>query len=177
MRFLFAVLMLFALGSHSMGATKVTNWLMAKLGCGDEVCVVSDNRGGIPIMYRWAAERVLEKGTKVRIEGVCYSACVIFASIAKENVCITHEARMGIHMGRRRAYFNARNEEVDITTIPGIEYFMPPPKGIEARLVDYTPLYGDDINEWALKNNKMPRSMEMYVMTHEEALQFWRLCP
>jgi hypothetical protein len=160
-----------------MGAVKVNNWLKSEYDCGDDVCIVRENRGGIPIMHRWAAERVLEKGTKVRIEGICNSACVIFASIARANVCITPDAKIGIHMGMRRAYFNTNNEEVDITKLPGFEYFLPPPKGIEARYLDYVPKYGDDINVWAIKNNKLPPSTEIYVMTYEEALQFWNPCP
>lgn len=176
MRWIFTSLILLCFASPTMGATKQTNWLRVKYDCGDDVCIVRENYGGTPLLHRWAAERVLEKGTQVRIEGICYSACVIFASMARTNVCITGDAKMGIHLGIRQVYYNEKHEKVDITSIPNFEWGRPPPKGFYARDEYFTPKYGDDIIAWADQHGKMTGD-EMYVMTHEEALQFWRPCP
>lgn len=66
--------------------------------CRGETCVISSNPGGNVRQFLAAASEVL-RGAKrmIVIDGTCASACVIFADVARERVCITRKARFAFH--------------------------------------------------------------------------------
>jgi hypothetical protein len=68
------------------------------LGCNGDPCVVEDSAGGKVSVFQEAGYAV-DKGarTLVIIDGLCASACVLFADIARRKVCITEWAMFGFH--------------------------------------------------------------------------------
>jgi hypothetical protein len=163
----------------SIGATEIIqtdNILQTLFKCTGRTCVIRENLGGIPFLYALAAHKVRKDGIRVRVDGRCSSACVIFASVARKNVCITKNARMGIHQGRASDLYDPKGVKVDMEMEGYAGLYFNPPPGYEVREHYFIPQYGTDINEWALREGKMPATVETYVMTHEEALRFWRPC-
>ena len=65
-------------------------------GCG-EPCVVAGNDGGKLIDYVTLAASVLEEGRTVVIAGRCYSACALFADLARPQTCVLPTAEFLFH--------------------------------------------------------------------------------
>lgn len=153
------------------------DWVEHELGCTGEICVIRYNQGGITDAYIWAAQQALARGIHVIVDGLCESSCVIFASQVRTDACITKNARIGIHMGFTKQVFDPSGKRVWPDTEESRRIFAVPPKGYTSKGFFRYIEYGDDINDWAKANNKMPPPDDMYFMTHEEALMFWRPCP
>ena len=63
------------------------------------VIVIAFDGGGRVQEYLERAAHVLQYDIPVQITGDCFSACTIFADRARQNVCVTPDARMYFHAG------------------------------------------------------------------------------
>jgi hypothetical protein len=143
-------------------------------------CVIRENHGGIEVMHTWAAEEALEKGIHCVIDGECSSACVVFASKARANVCLTKRAQIGIHYGYTHRVFDPSGEELKPGTArwKNVYFAEVLPPGYHKEIVYYVPDYGKDITAWALAENKMPKDeADMYFLSDHEADKYWTRCP
>jgi hypothetical protein len=61
------------------------------------VCRLPPSPGGIIDTFREAAKEVQRDGDTIVISQGCNSSCVIFADLARKNVCITQTALLGVH--------------------------------------------------------------------------------
>src|SRR3989344_2784524 len=142
-------------------------------GCKGKTCVIRENNGGNPKHFIAAAEDALLRGVKTRVDGPCFSGCVIFASYARKKVCITAKARIGLHRGRSGTLYEPLGKVVPPDP-KNAKIFDRPPPGYRIEMTRFTPDYGDDIVRWAaIENNKMPFD-GLYIMTQQEALHFWK---
>lgn len=176
MRFTNLMLALFALClASTQSSANGTDMLLATTGCKKNPCVIKENLGGHPRMYEAAARELLRKGWRLIVDGRCYSGCVILASFARKNVCLTERARMALHRGTLRNVYEPFGKMVDTGNIHSVKLYFSPPLGYRAEMTFFTPDYGDDINAWAFRENKMPWE-GVYVMTPQEALHFFKPC-
>lgn len=60
-------------------------------------CVIEESHGGIIVLFNAEARVLKAMDTQVIIDGPCISACVGFADILRDNVCVTTNAVFGIH--------------------------------------------------------------------------------
>jgi hypothetical protein len=65
--------------------------------CSRTTCVVQHNPGGDIELFKRAARELVTEGKRLVIDGVCASACVILADIARRNTCVTPSAKMQVH--------------------------------------------------------------------------------
>jgi|GEM_PF-1699995 len=156
------------------------DWMRDVFGCTASPCVIYVSKGGIIGRFENAAEQALKEHTQVRIKGECSSSCAMFASKVRENVCLVRgKAWMGVHMGFTKHVYGPDGKEIfpNLTTGKKVAIFENPPKGY-TQTGEYVYLdYGDDINGWAAFNYKMPATPEVYPLTWDEAMQFWKPCP
>ncbi len=151
------------------------DWFVQLFQCSHgTVCTINFSPGGVPYYFELAAISARTHNTQVRINGKCASACVIFAIRAKQNVCLTENAQMGLHYGRRTAVYEPFGKEVDVTTSTGAALYRNPPPGYRVERTYFLPDYGE-ITQWALDENKVPY-VGMYWLTRDEALRFWKPC-
>src|SRR6185503_16859764 len=181
MRKLWVVIFLAAFCSSCSSALaenpQSTDWMALVFGCTSNTCVIKGNGGGLIWRFEQAVQQAREKKISVRIDGPCYSSCVLFASRIRRYVCVTRNARMGIHMGRRFQLFDPSGQKLDPALESNAAAFANPPPGYRIEELDYFEMnYGKDINAWAKLNDKMPATSEVYVLTVSEALRFWRPC-
>lgn len=121
--------------------------------CGDP-CVIRYNAGGNVASFLGAAKAVQHGAREqVVIDGDCYSACVVFADIARKYVCVTPRAIFGFH----KATLN-------------LEYS----NGAVTRMSMDTP-HSSDITRWVYSRGGFPRQGYLYMNSHE-ATRFWRPC-
>lgn len=65
-----------------------------------ETIDITDDRGGILLLYQRRWEQLAAQKVKVRIAGPCLSACtIIFGYIPRKDVCATPKASLGFHAG------------------------------------------------------------------------------
>lgn len=126
--------------------------------CGS-TCVVKSNPGGSVRLFQAAAAEVLAGAKRlVVIDGPCASACVIFADLAREKVCITKRASFRFH----------KASLISVTAMADGSRRM--------RLVAREdPPHSDDINRWVYRNGGFP-SQGLRVMSSRQAQAFWRSC-
>jgi hypothetical protein len=126
--------------------------------CRGETCVISSNPGGNVRQFLAAASEILDGAKRmVVIDGTCASACVIFADVARERVCITRKARFAFH---KATVFRAEQGR----------------SGERMRAVARRdPVHSRDIAAWVHRNGGFPVN-GMRVMNNREAGQFWRRC-
>lgn len=127
--------------------------------CRGSTCVVRSNPGG-DVRRFVAAARAVRAGAKrlVVIDGPCASACVIFADIARDRVCITDRATFGFH---KATLFRAERRT-----------------GGERRwrqIARHDPVHSADIDRWVRRNGGFP-SRGLRMMDNRDAGQFWRRC-
>lgn len=60
-------------------------------------CVLPDNDGGLVDIFVKAALEIIRNKNTIAIDTDCFSACVIFADIARKHVCITPSENMAVH--------------------------------------------------------------------------------
>jgi len=168
--FLFAVALLTSCASANANYTEVI------LHCASTTtCTITKNLGGVPYLFKKTAEEVLGNNTKVVIDGPCYSACVIFASYARKNACLTVRARMLIHLGSQQHDYDIWGRE--IKPYGGIMPQLDPPFVYAVKFTYFMPNYGADIDTWALKYHKISSDPNMfYSLTKDELGMFWRPC-
>jgi hypothetical protein len=63
-------------------------------------CTITQSEGGVVSHFYAAANYVRGTGMQVKIDGLCDSACVLFADLARPNVCVTEDAVMRVHTVR-----------------------------------------------------------------------------
>jgi hypothetical protein len=124
------------------------------LGCVGNPCVVDNSTGGNVSTFRSAARQVKRTGRKVVIDGPCYSACAIFADMARSNVCVTPKGSFGFHQGE----------------VVGIRE-----NGDELLLRRYTPEHSSDIAGWVNRNGGFP-TQGFRVMSASAAGKYWKRC-
>jgi len=57
-----------------------------------------DRDGGDIEIFAAKYEKIKKSGRKVMIDGLCFSACTIVASLPKDQVCVTPRASLGVHL-------------------------------------------------------------------------------
>src|SRR4051794_38381434 len=65
--------------------------------CGRSACILTNNPGGEVQVFMRAAQEVLAEGKHLRIAGLCASACVLMADMARDNTCMTADAQFAVH--------------------------------------------------------------------------------
>lgn len=156
MRYLYAFLFVLV-STVSVDARTEISMMEIVFSCSRPRCTIEKNPGGNPALFEIAAAEAIRKKVKVKITGMCASACVIFASKARKNVCVADGAKMMLHRGTRTDFYSTA----------GI--------GSRAESTYFTPDYGDDITAWALDEGKLPYD-SLYTMTRPEMLRFWKAC-
>jgi len=169
------VLMLFMMTAGAPAAAKASMIQLLFNCTSTRLCVIQKDGGGIPFLYELAAQEVIRRRISIRIEGACASACVIFASRARAYACVTKGARMMLHHGTKTDVYTPSGKMVDLDSYESIKIYLDPPPGYRVERTFFTPDYGDDINAWALRENKMPYD-GLYTMTRNEMLRYWRSC-
>lgn len=125
--------------------------------CRGETCIIRSNPGGNVRQFMAAASEILREGRRVVvIDGPCASACVIFADIARERVCITRNARFGFH--KATVYRAERGNRATMRAVGRRD-----------------PAHSADIANWVRRNGGFP-ARGMRFMTNDQAGQFWRRC-
>lgn len=123
-------------------------------GCNDP-CIVQGNPGGNALFFSISATAVLNQQKVATIDGPCYSACALFADLARERVCITKRAEFGFHTIRLSLWSK------DLPTIP----------------IPFRPFnHSRDIGTWVENNGGFPL-LDLTIMSYKEARQFWPTCP
>lgn len=126
---------------------------------------VSENGGGDVRIFTYAAEEVLRKGIKVRIDGRCDSACALFADLARPNVCVTENARFGFHKMLKSQTYTSSSMFMNATistTVQTVQKREDPP-------------HSQDIATWVNNRWGFP-SYGLLVMKAEDATEFWPTC-
>ena len=172
MRYLVTVLIYLAtaLPSHASD-------LMHELfGCtSSERCDIRYNLGGDAHAFRIAASEAQVLKTRIVIDGVCASACVIFASTVREQACITRRARMIVHRGYKVRVHDTSGKELDEAVSAALMHDLP--KGFTTRESAYIPDYGADINAWAARTKSLhPNPKVLTELSRTRALQYWKPC-
>lgn len=58
---------------------------------------VKNDLGGVIVEYHRAVEAVRASGEKIRFDGMCASACTLYLSLPKSQLCVTPRAKFGFH--------------------------------------------------------------------------------
>ena len=126
--------------------------------CG-EPCVIRSCPGGNVKIFNAAASAVLHGNVRrtIVVDGQWTSACVLFADMARERVCITPRARFGFHKGTTHQLFFT----------PG--YIVAVEKG------RFDPAHSSDIERWVRARKGYP-TRGLLQMPFNEARRFWRVC-
>ena len=126
--------------------------------CRGQTCVISSNPGGNVSQFLAAANEVLQGAKRlVVIDGPCASACVIFADVARERVCITRNASFGFHKATVLRAEQGRSGQ----RLRAVARRDPP--------------HSRDIASWVRRNGGFPEQ-GMRTMDNRQAGQFWRRC-
>jgi hypothetical protein len=160
MMFLAAGLVLAGISSASTAQAQVPSrdaFSSAFGPCRGNTCIIRSNPGGNVRQFVAAASEILRDGRRlVVIDGPCASACVIFADIARERVCITRNATFGFH---KATVFRAERGSRTILRAVGRR----------------DPVHSPDIASWVRRNGGFP-ARGMRVMSNDQAGQFWARC-
>ena len=135
-------------------------------GLTGNACVIRKNHGGNTPLYEMAAEAVKRLGIRVTIRGECYSACALFADLARPNVCIEETTVFGYHLG---------------TEGPSRSFLLPSWMGGYTITLAITrrfePEHSSDIYDWVTRPSwKGFPGDSMLLMSSLEAEQFWPRC-
>jgi hypothetical protein len=130
--------------------------------CGRTACTITNNPGGDIDVFTRAAQEVVSEGKHLRIDGLCASACVLLADLARANTCITPAAEMAVH----KAYVV---QVVGHTTVNGAAV---PVGNLIAR---QDPPQSADIDAWIRRHGGYPTE-GVNVMPLKAAALFWTMC-
>jgi len=121
-------------------------------------CIVRDSPGGRQVIFERAAEAVL-RGERdlVIIDGRCASACVLFADIAREKVCVTEEGWFALHKGYGPGWRIDRN---------GLRFFIE----------RFDPPQSKDILEWVDARGGFPTKGLVSMDDTKDIAKIWKLC-
>ena len=127
--------------------------------CAGDVCIIRHNEGGRIDGFVAAAQAVRAGAVRrVVIDGPCLSACVIFADIARERVCVTDRAQFGFHKARL--------------------YAVQPAYGGRSHYREVSrqdPRHSADIDGWVRRNGGYPHEGYL-IMNVREASRIWQRC-
>ena len=116
-----------------------------------------------------AAREVLKNGWRIRIDVPCASACVVFADLARPNVCITSRAVFGFHKQ------TVTGTSTTINTLGGIPLSTHVSR---VQSLEDLPL-SPKLAEWVAgrggfsAENDFNRVLKMY---YPETASFWPMC-
>lgn len=161
----------------SISTARAADLMRDLFGCrSNDVCVIRFSDGGDVHSFEQAVREARILGTRIIIDGQCRSACVIFASEVRDQVCLTPHARMMVHRGYRWRVYGPDMVEIPYPdNLPIIKYR---PFGYLVIGATYEPHYGHDINGWARANNALhPNPLIYTTIPWGQALQFWKACP
>jgi hypothetical protein len=131
-------------------------------------CRIRYEDGGNLQDFLDAAQFAKDMGRKFRISGGCYSACILFADKARQNICLEEGATFHFHTWATWKEFKPS---------PFLNIFFPDKKGIrgfEFR-VFYEPDHSPDIMQWLDENGPVP-IYGWLDMSFEQASAFWQVC-
>jgi hypothetical protein len=112
-----------------------------------ETIDVSNDRGGFVFLYLQKWEKLALQHPKVRITGVCLSACtVLLGYVPRSNICVTPDGVLGFHLA----------------TLPFAT----------KQLLD---VYPDDIKAWIDKNGGL--KFQVMWMQATETYHYFQKCP
>jgi hypothetical protein len=125
------------------------------LGCKGDPCVIEHSRGGKIALFQEAGYAVDQGARKlVVIDGLCASACVLFADIARSRICITESARFGVHQYRTPAWRNRK----------------------DSPQVSRAPCLSGDIIDVAEEHGGFPEG-KLNIIAGRHFVHIWRRCP
>ncbi len=129
--------------------------------CGRTTCVIKNNPGGDVDLFQQAAHEVVWERKRLVIDGLCASACVILADMARRNTCITSRARIAVHKASivQMVRTTVANRKVTVGKVVGRE----------------DPPQSNDINRWVKAHGGYPTE-GMRVIPVKDAQQFWPMC-
>jgi hypothetical protein len=148
-----------SVGAASAQTTGAQAYERAFGPCAGHTCVIRSSPGGEVRRFLAASAAVLGGAKRlVVIDGPCYSACAIFADVAREKVCVTDRAAFGFH--KATVMRASRGED-------GRRQLRP--------IARHDPRHSSDIDAWVRNKGGFPaRGFQM--MSAREAAQFWRRC-
>lgn len=163
MRMFLAVVLAAFLASEDVKAERMridyrAHFIEAFPGAGGDPYRITYSLGGDLYQFLMAAEAV-KHGVKKKIiiDGFCASACVVFADVVRSKVCITPQARFGIHRGtktyRRPGLLGAYH-------IESLYFYVEHSPGITA---------------WIEQKGGQPYEGLLMMEAHE-ARKFWKAC-
>lgn len=158
------------------GPAYASDLMREVFGCrSNDRCVIRYNLGGEPHTFLLAASEVRILKIRIVIDGVCASACVIFASDVREHVCITRRARIIVHRGYKVRVHDRSGKELSAAASVALMYDLPP--GFTTRESVYVPEYGADIDRWARETKALhPDPKVLTEMSRSRALRYWKAC-
>lgn len=126
---------------------------------------IFNNNGGDPILFLSSADEVKRKKLQVRIIGLCFSSCALFADKARPNVCVTKNASFGLHK---------------MTTLTSQEISWTQ-NGVKDRVAftlksESDPPMSPDIAGWVEEHGGFPSKGFLFLSGKEELTKFWPLC-
>jgi hypothetical protein len=130
--------------------------------CSRTTCTVRHNPGGDIELFKRAASELVTEGKHLVIDGVCASACVILADIARRNTCLTPSAKMQVHQAMvvrftdRAVGSGGRNPVAELV-----------------RRED--PPHSPDIDRWVRSHGGYPAKGVMQIPL-SQARKFWAAC-
>jgi hypothetical protein len=142
--------------SHATNATSPTKSPieLAFPSCG-KPCIITFSKGGKLDDFAKAAIS-LKEDDMVVIDGVCISACALFADVARPQVCVTPKAVFVFHAGYDHG----------LTRRDGSPLRIDPPHSLDIRRYVYELGGFTESEEWS----------ELPALAYPDTLDFWPLC-
>src|ERR1041384_4664411 len=78
----------------------------------ENVCRIKRSLGGYLLDFNMALTEARVYGVTFVVDGPCDSACAWLASFARPNVCVTENASVGFHKGKRLNFYDAHDKPV-----------------------------------------------------------------
>ncbi|WP_353646952.1 hypothetical protein [Mesorhizobium sp. WSM2240] len=92
--------------------------------------------GGLVHEYQTAAAQAVEHNVQITIDGSCYSACTLFADMARDQVCVTPRTRFYIH----QATDHPSGNRTPVQYSPGFHIYIGPQPTEGWLVLDYDDL-------------------------------------
>jgi hypothetical protein len=113
-------------------------------------------------LFQRAAAEVVHERKRLVIDGLCASACVILADLARTNTCITANAKLAVHKASVIRVVGAT--QVGDREVP------------VGRLIAHNdPPQSPDIDRWVYAHGGYP-TKGLMVIPVKDAKRFWAMC-
>jgi len=130
-------------------------------GCVSNPCFIGYNPGGDRMMFALAGKAAtLHPDLRFVIDGPCKSACVIFADIARERVCITKQASFWFHQGYSRGKWKG--------DIYYTDFSEDAPR--------FVPGHSPDVDQWVRTTGAGYPTIGFTIMPIWDAEKIWPYC-